>query len=119
MKYSNNFNRDFNWYLQMRHQFNFSGKDEKVVYDKDGIDGKKAFLLLDSQGKLKPTRHPNLLKALLKTKGSINLHIKMYAEDRANGRLPKMLFQKEIIDIIKPPQWFVNAVEQQKYKYYE
>lgn len=135
MKYSKKFEKDFRWYLSVRHKFNFDGSLEKnIVFDRNGIDGKMCFFLFDSTGKLKPTKHPNLFKALLKTKGSANLHIKMYAEDRAYGRLPKFEFSgdgqtlewidgKPVIgDCIKKrfnlPDWFVNAVEQQKYKYY-
>lgn len=120
MKYTKNFDRDFDWYLSVRHDFSFSGSiGEEILYSKNGVDGKEAFLLLDSQGKRVATRHPNILKSLLKTKGGVNLHIKMYAEDRASGTLPKDLFYIEIIKPLKCPDWFVEAVEQQKYKYYK
>lgn len=57
------------------------------------------------------------LERLLKTKGSVNLHIKMYAEDRAKGYLPKVEFDK-ICSEYDLPSWFIGAVERQKFKYY-
>lgn len=117
MKYSDNFNRDFKWYIKVRHLFNFDGSlDREIEYDPLGIDGKKCFHLFDSQGKLRPTKHPNLVRSLLKTKGSINLHIKMYAEDRAKQILPGCLFN-ELCEELKVPDWFILAVENQKIKY--
>ncbi len=119
MKYSKNFNRDFEWYLSVRKLFNFDGYDdwEYVVYDKNGVDGKKAFHIYDSLGKVAATKHPNILHTLLKTKGSVNLHIKMYAEDRAKGLFPLIEFRAFCIKL-KAPYWFKEAVENQKYKYY-
>lgn len=209
-KYSVEFERDFNWYLSMRHNFNFdgaldyfkrtvqiykrkvgeeeyqlqnempfatfketypnlvSGNSVKsfsdgmffeyaftpaayqiVLFDKNGVSGKEAFYQWDSNGKILPTKHANLF-SLLKTKGSANLHIKMYAEDRAKGLLPLIEFSvKQAIKIygkfsvlriwIKTegkeltrkmisndfehqfnlPQWFIDAVENQKFKHYE
>ena len=119
MKYSKNFDRDFQWYLKVRNYFDFDGSAPKdIAYDRNGIDGKKAFLMYDSQGKLVPTKHPSLLAKLIKVKGGVNLHIKMYAEDRANGCLPKVLFD-EICEEVKAPLWFAEAVENQKGRYYK
>lgn len=85
IKYNSNFNRDFIWFLKIRHIFNFDGNDNYlnrkglsiINYDKNGVSGKLAYFKYDSEGKIISTKHPNLLKALLKIKGSINLHIKM------------------------------------------
>lgn len=125
MKYNEAFERDFNWYLKVRHKFNFDGASDYfnkkgkpiIVYDKNGVSGKEAFYRWDSNGQIVPTKHPNLLKCLLKTKGSVNLHIKMYAEDRAKGLFPLIEFRALCIQL-KSPQWFRQAVEQQKFKYY-
>ena len=124
-KYNANFERDINWYLSMRHKFNFDGsggywtkKGENIIqYDKNGVDGKEAFFQWDSNGKVKPTKHPNLLHALLKIKGSCNLHIKMYAEDRASCYMSKREFSDLCIQF-KSPKWFSEAVETQKMKYW-
>lgn len=110
MKYSENFNRDFNYYLSSRHIFNFDGRlDRDIVFDKNGISGKQCFHKFDSEGKLVATKHPNLVKALLKTKGSINLHIKMWKEDRNNGCLPRYEFNL-IVKEYNLPEWAVKAV---------
>ncbi len=135
VKYSEGFNRDFNWYLSVRRSFNFNGSPCKdILYDKNGVDGKEAFFMYDSRGDLLPTRHPNILRSLLKTKGSVNLHIKSWAEDRAKGILPKYEFTGDGKTLEwengKPvyypnykirfnlPEWVIEAVENQKYKYY-
>jgi hypothetical protein len=111
----------------MRNTFNFDGQlDRDIEYDPNGVDGKRAFQLFDAQGKLVPTKHPNILRMVLKVKGSTNLHIKMFAtnlhikmfaEDRAKGVLPGILF-KEICIEYDVPLWFKEAVEHQKGKYY-
>jgi hypothetical protein len=126
LRYKEKFERDFRWFLSVRHKFSFDGcrdylnkKGENViVHDLNGVDGKEAFYRYDSEGKILPTRHPNLLHALLKTKGSVNLHIKECAQDRASGILPGILF-KEMCEEFKAPEWFVEAVENQKEKYWE
>lgn len=125
-KYSPEFERDFKWYLKMRAMFNFDGSNsyhnkrghDIIVYDKNGVSGKEAFYKFDSNGKILPTKHPNLLHTLLKTKGSVNLHIKMYAEDRAKGLFPLIEFRAFCIKY-RCPTWFKEAVERQKFKYYE
>ena len=125
-KYSPEFERDFKWYLSMRHKFNFDGSNsyhnklgyDIIVCDKNGDTGKESFYKWDSNGKIFPTKHPNILHSLLKTKGSVNLHIKMYAEDRANGLYPLIEFRAFCIKY-KCPIWFKEAVERQKFKYYE
>lgn len=211
MKYSISFERDFKWYLLVRHLFNFDGSSsyfkrtvqiykrkvgEKeyqlqneipfatfketystmvsgysvktfsdgmffeyafipaaypiILFDKNGVTGKEAFYQWDSNGKILSTRHPNLLLSLLKTKGSVNLNIKMYAEDRAKGSLPLINFSvRQAIKIygkfnvlriwiktegkyltlkminndlehqLNLPQWVIDAVEIQKFKYYD
>lgn len=123
IKYTQNFERDFNWYLKMRHIFNFDGASkyidkkgqEIVLYDKTGISGKEAFYHYDSSGKIVPTKHPLMLYSLLKTKGSTNLHVKMFAYDRAEGMFP-LHELKEFCDSYKSPDWFIKAVELQKIK---
>jgi hypothetical protein len=125
-KYSLEFERDFKWYLKMRTMFNFDGSNsyhnkkgqDIIIYDKNGVSGKEAFYKWDSNGKILPTKHPNILHTLLKTKGSVNLHIKMYAEDRAKGLFPLIEFRAFCIKY-KCPTWFKEAVERQKFKYYD
>lgn len=148
MKYSKNFERDFSWYLNNKKVFDFDGSflyvnkkgNSLVNFSKDGVSAKEAFYYWDSEGIIKTTKHPNLLKALYKTKGAINFHIKMWAESRAEGSLPKSLFnlkgkeevkrvkedaKKQFIDYITIEEefnllpWMVDAVENQKVNYYK
>jgi len=122
-KYNKNFERDFKWYMSMRHIFSFDGsssyhnkRGEYIVqYDKKGASGKEAFFQYDSNGTIKPTKHPNLLLSLLKTKGSANLHIKMYAEDLAKCRWNKIEMRALCIKY-KAPDWFRKAVDNQRWK---
>jgi hypothetical protein len=145
VKYKPDFERDFKWYLSVRHYFNFDGKSEYVnkngkdviIYDKNGLSGKESFYRFDSNGLILPTKHPNILHTLLKTKGSANLHIKMYAQSRAEELLsfqefvgngtnlewkienntPIPVYTKSIAKLYNFPDWVINAVEKQKHHY--
>ncbi len=126
MKYSDKFESDYNWYLSVSGMFSFDGNNNYL--NKKGVDiiqtcengklAKECFYMYDTRGIITPTSEPEKLQTLLKTKGSVNLHIKMYAEDRARGYLPKVEFQ-EICTEFNCPKWFIDAVENQKKKYYE
>lgn len=152
MIYSKRFERDFRWYLKVRNSFTFSGSiitnksglPLEIKFSSTGIDGKQAYNIYDSTGKLHPTRHPNILTSLLKTKASVNFQIKQWAIDRSKGELSKIEFLSDVpIFCKKPwtwnvgknkqeerwfleqsieydldlPEWVVNAVETQKFKY--
>ena len=161
MKYSNNFDRDYNFYFNNRKIFIFCGTlDTKFnsIHAPNGVTAKEAFYFIDAQGKNKPTREPELLTELLLCKASINFHIKMWAESRADGTLPLVEFSKKryikaysptkdfykenvlskrineyckiddtlVIkyhrDIQKQfnlPEWVIDAVENQKVKFYK
>lgn len=119
MKYSPGFLRDFNFYFRMRKFFTFSGdylRDKHgevlvIAAQQTGVDARQAFHAYESTGKLKPTRHPLLLFAILKAKASANFHIKeLYATDRAAFRLGRLELE-EIYEQINPPEWFKQAVE--------
>ena len=118
MKYSKNFERDWNWYVKYKNVFTFSGSaDKKVEMCENGKDAKFCFHMLDSQGKLTPTTQPELLVSIIRTKSSINFMIKEWAQDRAKGYLPKLEFNT-IAREYELSDWMVNAVEQQKFKHY-
>jgi hypothetical protein len=117
MKFSKNFDRDWDWYFKYRDTFTFSGSPPKKIEKGDKYTAKEAFYLYDSQGKLVPTKEPELLQQIFKCKESINFQIKEYAQDRAKGYLPKIEFEiiKEEFELLS---WMIEAVEKQKYKYY-
>lgn len=120
MKFSKNFERDWNWYVKYKDEFTFSGSlnRELIVDLEKGKNAKECFFIFDSQGKLNSTNEPELLSKVIKCKESINFQIKEYAQDRAKGYLPRIEFDK-IIKEFELLEWMIKAVEQQKYKYYE
>lgn len=121
MKYSQRFIKDITWYLSVRHQFTFDGvkdyinkRGESLIqYSPTGVTGIQAFFVYDSQGKILPTKHPRLLQTLLRVKGSVNLHIKMYAEDLVACNWNKLEMRALCIKL-KAPDWFRQAIEQQR-----
>lgn len=122
-KHSKNFERDYNWYLEHRRSFNFDGDlstIDKVKYDcadfYNGVSAKEAFYIFDSTGKIVNTNEPELLFEIFKCKGGINFNIKMWAEDRAKGLLPKEIFE-DIIEEFNLLPWMIEAVEKQANKY--
>ena len=122
MKYSKNFERDYNWYLKYKDIFDFSGSPdskELVIKDENGLTAKECFYYRDSTGVIKPTKEPILLAQIYKCKESINFHIKMWAETRAEGTLPKIEFENELSKEYELLDWMIEAVENQKYKYYK
>ena len=129
MKISKSFKRDYEWYLSVSDIFTFDGVDihrnkkgDKIVNyqteEKGGYSARVCFYCYDTQGKIIPTYEPEKLTLLLKTKGSVNLHIKMYAQDRASGILPKWELQ-ELCEKWNAPEWFFEAIENQKKRYWK
>lgn len=121
MKYSKEFERDVKFYLKNRHVFNFDGcreyfnkKGEPLIqYSNTGVSGIKAFHAYDSNGKVLPTKHPRLLHVLLKSKGSVNLNIKMWKEDYRH-----ILFESDVREIMTQyncPNWVYKAITGKEY----
>lgn len=126
------------YFLSKRNVFAFSGNDIDctIVYNRSGLDSFRAFREYDEKGRrIIETKHPETLRRLIKTKASLTFQIKKWAEGRADGTLPGVLFSlrkmKEVyghefdnggqIDIeteYNLPVWVVNAVETQKVKFY-
>lgn len=105
MKYLANFERDYNWYLKYKDKFTFSGSLPES-FNIDLINGKTAkecFYIRDTYGKKKFTeiscKEPELLAQILLCKESINFHIKMWAESRAEGTLGLQEFSKRMCKI--------------------
>lgn len=104
IKYSKNFERDYNWYLEYKNIFTFCGTGiDKSLIITDLINGKSAkecFYLRESQGKKIATKEPELLFSLYLVKSSINFHIKMWAEgfsDYGYSTVDKFLNTKELV----------------------
>lgn len=117
MKYSKNFERDYAWYLKYKDIFTFDGSPNRLlnVDLENGYNAKHCFYILDSTGKLLPTNEPRLLSELLKCKGSINFHIKMWSEGVYEGisNINEFIKEFELLD------WMVKAIENQLKRKYE
>jgi hypothetical protein len=111
MKYSKNFERDYNWYLKYKDIFTFDGSPNRLLNIdlENGYNAKHCFYILDSTGKLLSTNEPRLLSELLKCKGSINFHIKMWVEGIAEGisNINEFIEEFELLD------WMIKAIENQ------
>ena len=117
-KYSLNFERDYNWYLNHKDIFTFSGSVDRKNYLEGNKSVKECFYIYDSQGKLEGCEDNDLLKKIFKCKESINFQIKEWSIGRADATLPKIEFEKVIkeYDLL---DWMIDAVERQKIKHYK
>lgn len=141
-KFSPQFERDYDFYFSHKNRFTFSGGDAKtrvqypgepepilideetgekisvpfeVPYSSAGQSAKKCFHDLDSRGKCKSCSEPQLLVELLNCKASINFHIKLWAEGRAEYSTSLQELQK-MMEHYQAPDWVLKAVEKQKTK---
>ena len=114
-KYSKKFNRDWEFYLRHRNKFTYAGSPINVEYDVDGVDAKRAFWTLDSQGKLIPTHEAELLHDILITKAAINFHLKMWAEGYDDMF---MGVQDYMAEFDNPPEWVEKSFRTLKTKFY-
>lgn len=80
MKYSPQFERDYQFYLQNAKKFNFAPYQPIIEASKSGKDAKYCFWKLDSTGKLLPCNEPGLFSSLLICKKSVGFHLKIWAE---------------------------------------
>ena len=122
--------------------------NHSAIPDNNGFSAKDVFYSIESNGINKPCKEPDLLNKLLLCKSSVNFQIKQWAETRAEGTLPLIEFSKRemakqypeipINEEIKTldwingepvyyrdiesqfnlPEWVIDAVERQKYKFY-
>ena len=118
-RYSPGFERDYLFYLSNICNFSFAGTMQpkyKAIPDPQGISAKEAFFFIDSSGKNKPCREPELLDSILLCKASVNFHIKMWAEGRAEGTIATHELRKDYKEEFGLPDWVIDAVEKQKTK---
>jgi len=118
MKYSKNFERDYEFYLRHIGRFRFAGGAQipEPEFKEDGVSAKRAFHILDSQGKLVPTREPERLVDLIVTKKGINFHLKMWAEGYDDCLQGVWEYMGEFQD---PPEWVEKAFRNQIAIHYE
>lgn len=108
MRYSDNFMRDVRFYLQNRHKFIFfGGIVASPQFARAGISGVEAFRLFDSTGCRVPTKHPRLFIALMRTKKSVNWHIKEWADGFHDMFESITYYVRQFVD---PPSWIEGAI---------
>jgi hypothetical protein len=85
-------------------KFSFDGGNlEEILFDKDGLTAKEVFFLYETRGEIEPTKEVDLFQKLVRTKGSINLHLKMWVDGVCEGDFTKEeLFSGFIGEI---PEW--------------
>lgn len=111
MKYKDNFNRDYEWYLKYKDTYIFDGSndDSKIIVDLvNGKDAKFCFFKYDSTGKVIPTSEPELLSQIYRCKGSINFHIKMWSEGVAERTSFMVEFRE--LDLL---DWMLKGIRNQ------
>lgn len=109
MKYTKNFNRDWDFYLNHSDMFTFSGASPKVFeYDPDGPDAKETFYRWESDCVLVPTKEPELLQRIHITKGSVNFHIRQWVEGFEDFMEPIEFYLESFTN---PPKWVRKALE--------
>jgi hypothetical protein len=127
-KFSPNFERDYEFYFSNKERFTFSGDDTKsrvqypkdvgkfeITYSPNGSTAKQCFYDLDSRGRCGFCSEPELLVQLLNCKASVNFHIKMWAEGRAEYTT-SLSELEEMMQEYNAPYWVIKAVENQKIK---
>lgn len=138
--YSQNFERDYSFYLNNIQHFTFCGTmipKFKAISEATGKTAKDVFYSIDSNGKNIPCREPELLDNLLLCKASVNFHIKQWAEGRVDGTLPyyelngdgnslewEMDDDGNVVPVYDNslskkygfPEWVIKAIEAQKIK---
>lgn len=152
MKYSDNYQRDYDFYLSNISNFNFCGTlvpKHKSINNPKGKKAKEVFYSIDTHGKNIGCSEPELLDKLLLCKSAVNFQIKQWAEARLEGTLPlselsikhyekvcgekitdniqqtlcwvdsKPVYYKDIQTQYNLPDWVIEAVENQKIKYYK
>ncbi len=107
-KYSPNFERDYNFYLSNLENFTFCGTlnpKHIAVYDSNGVDAKKAFHSIESNGKNPATKEKELLDNLLLCKASVNFQIKQWAE----GLADETLTYSELVGGTETLNWHIDS----------
>lgn len=77
----------------------------------DGYSALECWWAKDTHGTVIPCREPEILKKVFRSKQSVNLQIKMWATDVADGML---LCQDELVEYLHGwPEWVFSAVMNQ------
>lgn len=83
----------------------------QIAADSNGFSALECWWAKDTHGKTLPCREPELLAKVIRSKQSVNLQVKLWAEDVASGML---LRQDELVAYVHGwPEWVLRAVLEQ------
>lgn len=112
MRFSANFERDWNFFLANRHRLTFCGEHVPPPQPSDGgLSAKEFFYRLDSLGSKATSdlscREPDLLVEIVRFKKALNLQIKMWADGFSDFLEPVSYYMNELN---VPPPWVEAAL---------
>lgn len=122
IKYSANFERDWQFYVANFDKFSFWGGDAifEPIDDPNGISAKEFFYKLDSTGMKKmatmPCRESEVVSTILRFKKALNFHIKMWVEGYEDCGMGIHEYL-EMFD--NPPEWVETSFRNQLTKLYK
>ena len=108
MKYSKNFERDYQFYLTNAQKFNFAPDQPVIEESSDGKDAKYCFWKFDSTGEMLACNEPEILRALIICKKSVNFHLKMWASGFTDM---EMNIDEYLAEFISSPAWVKVSFE--------
>ena len=114
IRYSENFLRDYQFYLNNMEKFNFCGEKIEWPEDSSGLTAQECFWIFDTHGQIKPCKEKIQIESVLRCKKSINLHIKMWAEGFWDLMEPLEFYLESFQGEI--PEWVAKSLEKAKNK---
>lgn len=123
MKYSDNFNEMFNFFLASYRKdiLSFCGADVIVKFNKDSDDAKFSFRLFDNgkfKGKDIESIHPNILRAVIIAKKSWGLFCREWASGIADCDFTRNEIIEEFSNNnIKIPDVFLTELDNEIFKF--
>lgn len=102
-RFSNNFNRMFNFFLEVNRKkvITFCGSEVEIVFDINGDDGKTTFRKFDdghfSKGQPIITKHPNIVKSVIIGKKGWGLWRKEWCQ----GIAQSLFLRTEILELFE------------------
>lgn len=126
-RYSNNFNKMFDFFLEVNRKgiITFCGSKVTVYFDVNGLSSKECFRLYEDgfykNGKKIVTKHPNILKLVLIGKKGWGLWVEQWSEGIVDWTFTKeeifKTFENKEVKIPEPfVKDFINTIERKKIK---
>lgn len=115
-KYSANFERDWQFYINNLNVFSFWGGDTifEPLYSIDGLSAKDFFYKMDSLGfekmKNKACNEPKLVSDVLRFKKALNFNLKQWCEGYRDCGMGTHEYIQILID---PPDWVLESFRKQ------